>query len=263
MPNDVKSLLDSIIDDTDNSYPKGKGGHTSIGPVGSHSHPQTFDSGKFREKLSLYVLHDLVVAMMHDETKDLDDMIDHSIMRHINQEYNGSCYGYLCGARDRLKSPLFSDIIQEIDDKTDKVKDEIKETKDDEEALNGEINIQDILKNVTDYEEFRDKLKEVVSNKVVDDVAGVITKRNDAPTFDDLDEVMVKKDADKVKEEDTTQESVILRLCGAIVTESAINNEPISTEQGLNMAIVEYCLNQMDFLCKAIPKKSMYDRYRI
>ena len=40
---------------------------------------------------------------------------------------------------------------------------------------------------------------------------------NDAPVFDDLDEKL----ADKKKADDVTSESVILRMCGAIVTESA------------------------------------------
>ena len=112
MAGDVKNLLDSIIDNTNNSYPVGGKGPVynkdTVGVDITHNnfHPQTFDKGKFKEKLSMYVLKDLVCAMMHDETTDLDAMIDESIMRHIKNNYNGSCYSYICNARDRLKSPL-------------------------------------------------------------------------------------------------------------------------------------------------------------
>ena len=272
MANDVKNLLDSIIDDTNNSYPAGGKGPVydkeTVGAYNTHhNYPTlTFDKGKFKEKLSLGVLHDLVGAMMHDETTDLDNMIDESIVRHIKDNYNGSCYGYLCNARDRLKSPLLANVVQEVDDETERVEDELEETKDEDVAA-GEINIQVLLKDVTNYEDFRDKLKEQVSKKVVDDVAGVITQRNDAPVFDDLDEELDKQDAEDVKEqneeEDTTTESVILKLSGAIVTEYAIAKNPISAEEGLNRAIVEYCLNEMDYLFKADPKVNMYAKYKI
>lgn len=275
MPNDVKNLLDSIIDDTNNSYPAGGKGPVydkeTVGAYNTHNnfHPQTFDKGKFREKLSLYVLHDLVGAMMHDETTDLDNMIDESIMKHIKNNYNGSCYSYLTNARDRLKSPLLADVIQEVDAKTDEVEEELEETKD-EDVLSGDIDIKTLLKDVTDYDDFREKLKDQVSKKVVDDVAGVITQRNDAPIFPDLDEKLNKQDADEVADEekaaegeDHTTESVILKLTGAIVTEAAINKVSMSTEEGMNRAVVEYCLNEMDFLFKADPKVNMYARYRI
>jgi hypothetical protein len=150
-----------------------------------------------------------------------------------------------------------------MDDETEKKSDELDETKDDD-SLAGEINIAVLLKDVTNYDEFREKLKKQVSEKVVDDVAGVITKSNDAPVFDDLDEELNKKDADEVNDkDDVTKESVIMKLCGAIVTEYAIEKNPISTEEGMNRAIVEYCLNEMDYLFKAIPKQSMYDKYKI
>ena len=262
MANDIKSLLDSIIDDTNNSFQKKNDivvKNNSVGAVHHHNnfHPVTFDAGKFREKLSLYVLKDLICAMMHDETTDLDGMIDESIQRHIHNDYNGTCYGYLCNARDRLKSPLIGDIIQEIDDKTEDVEDALNNTKD-ADLMNGEIDTKELLKNVDNYDTFRDKLKEQVSKKVVNDVSGVITQRNDAPVFDDLDEELTKTDKD-----DVTNESVILRICGSIVTESAIAKKPISTEEGLNKAIVEYCIAEMDYLFKADPKVSIYAKYKI
>lgn len=262
MANDIKSLLDSIIDDTNNSFQKKNDivvKNNSVGAVHHHNnfHPVTFDADKFREKLSLYVLKDLICAMMHDETTDLDGMIDESIQRHIHNDYNGTCYGYLCNARDRLKSPLIGDIIQEIDDKTEEVEDELNDTKD-EDLMNGEIDTAELLKDVPDYDTFRDKLKEQVSQKVIDDVSGVIAQRNDAPVFDDLDKELEKTDAN-----DVTNESVILRICGSIVTESAIAKKPISTEEGLNKAIIEYCIAEMDYLFKADPKVSIYAKYKI
>lgn len=261
MANDIKSLLDSIIDDTNNSFQNKKTpmDPETVGAMHHHNnfHPVTFDAGKFREKLSLYVLKDLICAMMHDEVTDLDGMIDESIQRHIHHDYNGTCYGYLCNARDRLKSPLIGDIIQEIDDKTEEVEDALNDTKD-ADLMNGEIDTKELLKDVDNYDTFRDKLKEQVSKKVVDDVSGVIAQRNDAPVFDDLDEELTKTD-----KEDVTNESVILRICGSIVTESAIAKKPISTEEGLNKAIVEYCIAEMDYLFKADPKVSIYAKYKI
>ena len=224
-------------------------------------HPATFDSGKFREKLSLYVLKDIISAMMHDETTNLDAVIDRSIQDHIGNDYNGTCYGYLCNARDRLKSPLLGDIIQEIDDKTAEVADALEETKD-ADLLNGQIDTKELLKNVTDYGTFRDKVKDQVSKKVVDDVSDVISQRNDAPVFDDLDDKLIEIDKDDANE-DVTSESVILRICGSIVTEHAINKTPISTEDGLNMAIVEYCVAEMDYLFKADPQVSIYAKYDV
>lgn len=262
MANDIKSLLDSIIDNTNKSFPdknKVVADPETVGVSHPHNnfHPVTFDAGKFREKLSLYVLKDLVCAMMHDETKDLDGMIDESIIRHIKSNYDGTCYGYLCNARDRLKSPLLGDIIQEIDDKTDETEDALNNTKD-EDLLNGEIDTAELLKDVNDYDIFRDKLKEQVSKKVIDDVSGVISNRNDAPVFDNIDNELEKSD-----NEDVTEESVIFRICSSIVTESAIAKNPVSTEEGLNMAIVEYCVAEMDYLFKANPKVSIYAKYKI
>lgn len=260
MANDVKSLLDSIIDNTNNSF-QNKGVSVGTDDHVSMQHPATFDSGKFREKLSLYVLKDIISAMMHDETTDLDAVIDRSIQNHIGNDYNGTCYGYLCNARDRLKSPLLGDIIQEIDDKTEEVADALEATKD-VDLINGQIDTKELLKNVTDYDTFRDKLKEQVSKKVVDDVSGVVSQRNDAPVFDDLDDKLIEIDKDDANE-DVTSESVILRMCSSIVTEYAINKTPISTEDGLNMAIVEYCVAEMDYLFKADPQVSIYSKYDV
>ena len=50
-------------------------------------------------------------------------------------------------------------------------------------------------------------------------------------------------------------------MCGAIVSESAMEGNQISTEEGLNRAIVEYCINEMDFLFKQNAKKSAFVKY--
>lgn len=273
MPNNVKAMLDDIINRTDNSYPKDKGPVYDKNTVGAEithtNYPvTTFDSGKFKEKMSLYVLHDLVDAMMADDTADLNGMIDESIMKHIKDQYDGSCYSYLCNARDRLQSPLFRDIVQEVDDITADIEGELEETKDEDAVSDkiGEINVQVLLKDVTNYDDFRKKLKEAVSKKVIDDVYGVVTKKNDAPVFEDLDEELEAKDADDVaaeKEEDITEESVILRLTGAIVTEYAMNKTPITTEEGSDRAVIEFCLHQLDMCTKNKPKVSMWQRHKM
>ena len=95
MADGVKSLIDDIIHNTDNSYPAGKGpvyDKDTVGAEITHNNfpVQTFDKGKFKEKLSLYVLKDLVSAMMADDVADVDHMVDDSIMRHIRDNYNGS-----------------------------------------------------------------------------------------------------------------------------------------------------------------------------
>ena len=273
MPNNVKAMLDDIINRTDNSYPKDKGPVYDKNTVGAEithtNYPvTTFDSGKFKEKMSLYVLHDLVDAMMADDTADLNGMIDESIMKHIKDQYDGSCYSYLCNARDRLQSPLFRDIVQEVDDITADIEGELEETKDKDAVSDKivEINVQVLLKDVTNYDDFRKKLKEAVSKKLIDDVYGVVTKKNDAPVFEDLDEELQAKDADDVaaeKEEDITEESVILRLTGAIVTEYAMNKTPITTEEGSDRAVIEFCLHQLDMCTKNKPKVSMWQRHKM
>lgn len=257
---DIKSMLDSIIDGANNKFPNTV--NSTIHQNPGVDMPQTFDAGKFREKLSLYVLKDLICAMMHDETKDLDGMIDQSIMNHINNDYKTTCYGYLCKSRDKLNSPILSDVIQEIDQKTMQIQSKVVDRQDDAFTADAE-NLKDELKNIDNYDELREKLKEVVSNKVVNDVAKVITQSNDAPVFDDLDEKLAEKKENKLKtdEEDTTNESVILRMSGQFVSEAAMAGKPISTEEGMNRAIIEYCMNEMDYLFKMDPSMRGLSRY--
>ena len=256
---DIKSMLDSIIDGANNKFPNTV--NSTIHQNPGVDMPQTFDAGKFREKLSLYVLKDIICAMMHDETKDLDCMIDQSIMNHINNDYKTTCYGYLCKSRDQLNSPSLSDIIQEIDQKTMTVQSKVVDRQDDSFTADAE-NLKEELKNIDNYDELRERLKEVVSNKVVNDVAKVVTQSNDAPVFDDLDEKLAEKKDDKLKtDEETTNESVILRMSGQFVSEAAMAGKPISTEEGMNRAIIQYCLNEMDYLFKLDPSMRGMSRY--
>lgn len=267
---DVKSLIDDIIHNTDSSYPAGKGPVYDKNTVGAYHtsnnfHPQTFDKGKFREKLSLYVLRDIISAMMGDDASDMDEMVDNAIMRHIKNQYNGSCYDYLNRAGERLDSPLIRDIVQELDDYTDAKAEELELTKDDD-GIDNEIDIDELLKDVANYDEYKKRLKDTVTDKVVNDVTKVIETRDDAPVFDNLDEELSSElgNAPTTKaNEDTTTESVILKICGKIVTESYAHKEPITTDEGFNRAVVEYCIAQMDWLFKAEPKVCIFDEFGV
>lgn len=254
MANEIKDLLDDITNDVDNSYaPEGGNG-------------VTFDSGKFRERLSLYVLKDIVCAMLNENPEDVDEMVDNSIMKHIRDNYDGSCYGYLCHARDRLASPemnVFGNIVQEIDEKCKCACEAACRTKQVQEAATEDI--KEMLDGVTNYNELREKLKEEVSDEVVNDVVAVITKSAEAPTFTNLDkkvavvntnENSINPDGTKdiSPEDDLTTESFILKRIGNIISEGAINGESISQEEAYDTAIVEYAIAQMDVMTKARPK---------
>lgn len=255
---DVKSILDAIIDGANNKFPNTVNStmHQNMGV----KEPQTFDAGKFREKLSLYVLKDIICAMMHDETKDLDGMIDQSIMRHIHDDYGCTCYDYLCKSRDKLNSPILSDVIQEIDEKTMSIQSKVVDKQDDSGVAN-EDNLKEELLNVDNYDQLRQQLKEIVSKKVVDDVSKVITQSNDAPVFDDLDKKIVEKKQTKeelpLEAEDTTNESTIIKMTGMIVAEGAGYGYTIASEDAMNAAIIEYCICEMDYLFKMDPSMAI------
>ena len=268
MPADIKGMLDAIIDGANNKFPNTI--NSTIHQNPGVNTPTTFDAGKFREKLSLYVLKDIICAMMHDETKDLDGMIDQSIMKHIHDDYGRSCYDYLCKAKNKLNSPVLSDIIQEIDGKTLTIQSKVVDRQDDA-FVDDAADMAEQLKDIENYDELRKRLKEVVSNKVVDDVAKVVTQSNDAPVFDDLDDKLEEKKSEKEEDEAadaldkkldaTTNESVILRMSGKFVSEAAVHGEKMTTEEGLNHAIVEFCLNEMDYLFKLDPSMRHMSRY--
>lgn len=251
MANEIKNLLDDITNDVGRSYNPEEPG-------------VVFDKGAFREKLSLYVLKDIVCAMLDENIDNVDDMIDKSIMKHIRDNYDGSCYGYLCHARDRLGNPdmnIFGNIIQEINNKCNIACEATIRTKNVQEAAVSDA--KELLKDVENYEQLQAKLKEEVSKQVVDDVVKVITKSSDAPVFniDDKIKVVDSKESGinpngtKDPEDDVTTESMILKRIGGIITEGAINKESISYEKAYNTAIVEYAIVQMDILTKARPKR--------
>lgn len=251
MPNEIKNLLDDITKDVGNSY------------EGVEAPGVTFDKGAFREKLSLYVLKDIVCAMLDENIDDANEMVDKSIMKHINDNYDGSCYGYLCHARDRLASPsmnTFGSIVQEIDRKTDFACECAQRTSNIQEAAVADA--KELLDGVENYDQLRDKLKKEVSQKVVNDVVQVITKSAEAPVFDvdkkitvvDKPEPAINPNGTSEPEEDVTAESFILKRLGNIVTEAAMNGEVIGTEEAYDTAIIEYAIAHMDLLTKARPK---------
>ena len=296
----IKDLMDDIIKDTDKRY------------CNDEDCYEKFDGDAYREKLSMFVLKDIIDAMMAHDTKNLDGMIDESIMKHIHDDYKGTCYGYLCNARDKCKSPLLAEIIQEIEDKTCEAAKECETTKN--HPVVESADVKEMLKGVDDYDSFIEKLATEVSQKVVNDVAGLLTDGGaKAPSFSDLDEKIELQPTDMnanaeetpgeeetpsdengestevKKEEDTsaaapaespsenvgmtdsgadvnagasdipTTESVILTMCGNIVFEAALNGVKMPTEEGLERAIVQYCLAQMDYMFKA--PSTVYAKY--
>lgn len=266
MAEDIKNLLNDIIHDTDNnSYPDKYN-------ITSDNKNNVFDKVDFREKLSMNVLKDIISAMMHDETKDLDGMIDDSIKRHIDTNYNGSCYNYLTKSCCALHSPMLGSIIQEINNKTEEVAEQVEATKNCPNCVTeAELKTKELLESCDDgetYKEFRRRLRDKVSRDIVEEVSGCITDGNDTPDFGDVDQKIVKTeqkndtagDTPPAPEEPKT-ESKIIRMCGSIVQESVMNNHPMSTEDGLNKAIIEYCIVQMDRLFKQNTNVDGYSLY--
>ena len=256
--NDIKAKLEAIINNT--PY----GGDSSIANPDTNANgfstgmTQKADKNLIRERLSLAVLSDIVHAMMHDETnEDLDEMIDDRIMAHIQNDYKGTCSSYLCKAYKNTDDETIGNIVQEIENQTDEVAKSLEDPNDDNTE---EIDTSDLLSGVENYEELRERLKEEVSKRVVNDVAKVIGRKSDSPTFDDIDEKLQKADE---KNDDVLKESAIITMSGAIVVEYALKGEQISTEDSLNMAIVEYCINQMDYLFKQNCVSNIHTKYGV
>ena len=106
----------------------------------------------------LYVLKDIVCAMLDEDIDDVDEMVDKTIMKHINSNYDGSCYGYLCHARDRLASPgmnVFGNIVQEIDEKCKCACEAACRTKNVQEAATADA--KELLDGVENYDQLREK----------------------------------------------------------------------------------------------------------
>lgn len=271
MGKDIKELIGGIIDSTNNSYP------TSGVNAAASTPTLTFDAGAFREKLSLGVLRDIVHAMLADDYADMDGMIDKSIINHIKDDYNGSCYGYLCKSRDATKSPMISDIIQEIDNKVEETKEKVALTKDDT-TLNDMTDPLELEERVNDYSEFREAIKKKVSEKVINSVVAELIGNKDAPTFKkNLDKSLADKRAEgtapsdaggpqdlTVGAEDMIQpagESVIIKAAGNIYTEACIAGIERTLDDCMNEAILEYCLTNLDFCWKQHTKNNFHDKY--
>ena len=254
---DIKNLLDGIIERTNTAYPASANNVTSgnLGALHKVNTPTTFDKGAFKEKLAMYVLKDIIQAMMMDDTSDLDNTIDTSILRHMHDDCGCSCYNYLSNARHKLKSDLLGDIIQEIDNTADEVTVKVSITKD--PSVADQVDIKEILKNVENYEDFTKLLKEKTSNQVVNQMKNVLLQSNDAPTFDakTLDQKIGNN-------EKAVEESSIMIIYSTIIYESYVDGKPtISSDMGMEMAFVEYCIDQLDHVFMATPKKSLMARY--
>lgn len=260
---DIKSLLNDIITNGNTT------GNVVPTPTDSNL---TFDKDAVKEKLAFGVIKDMTKAMMNDEKLSDEKMLDDSIMDHVKNDYKGTCFGYLNDAQKRLKSPLLADVIQEIEEYA------IMEEADFNEkgyvSDNHKIS-EDILKDNPDYKTFRKKLTEETSNMVVNDVANEVLKTKDTPVFDIDDKIKpVTNDPNAITDEtgegpstvteedqelptapvedfgNSVSESAILNMTGTIVAESYANGKPMTTEQGMEKAICEYCVQQLCFLFK-------------
>ena len=255
---DIKNLLDGIIERTNTAYPASANNVTSgnLGALHKVNTPTTFDKGAFKEKLAMYVLKDIIQAMMMDDTSDLDNTIDTSILRHMHDDCGCGCYNYLSNARHKLKSDLLGDIIQEIDNAADEVTVKVSMTKD--PSVADQVDVKEILKNVENYEDFTKLLKEKTSNQVVNQMKNVLLQSNDAPTFDTktLDQKIGNN-------EKAVEESSIMKIYSTIIYESYVDGKPtISEDMGMEMAFVEYCIDQLDHVFMATPKRSVMARYK-
>jgi hypothetical protein len=156
----------------------------------------------------------------------------------------------------------------------------------------------DIIKDNPDYQTFRDKLSKETSNMVVNDVAKEVLKTKDTPVFN-IDEKIkaVSNDPneaefesgpeaegqDNINVEDTgdgniteqdqelqtapvedienpLSESMIVRMTQNIVSESYVQGKPMTTDQGMEKAVCEFCVQQLCFLVKDHTKKP-FDKY--
>jgi hypothetical protein len=180
----------------------------------------------------------------------------------------------------------------EINDQCDKVEQEVCLTKNPNVIEEAELKTKELLKNCENYDEFRQNLMNKVSKDIVNDVTNVIVNGNEAPVFDDIDESLNKKSKEKAEKkkaeeeekkdnettptttdnqqnqssetpsQDMTKESVILNMCGNIVTEAYVKeHRKMTTEEGLNRAIIEYCLVKMDRVFNQHAKQDGFDRY--
>lgn len=253
----ISSLLNDII---------ANGSNATTTVVNPSNVNVSFDKDKEKNKLAFGVIKDMTKAMMADDVPD-ESMVDASIMDHIQNDYKSTPFGYLNDAKNRLKSPLLESLVEAIEDTV------IQEEADFKEkgyvSDNHKIS-SDILEGNPDYQTFRDKLAKETSNMVVNDVAGELLKSNQAPDFSNIDNkikpVSKNEAAPEGGEEPVTEEeqelpttpveenmqteSAIINMSQTIVTESYAAGKPMTTEQGMEKAICEYCVQQLCFLLK-------------
>lgn len=254
----ISSLLNDII---------ANGSNATTSVVNPSNVNVSFDKDKEKDKLAFGVIKDMTKAMMADDPPKDESMIDSSIMDHIQNDYKSTPFGYLNDAKNRLKSPLLESLIESIEEAVIQEEADLKEKG--YVSDNHKIS-SDILEGNPDYQTFRDKLAKETSNMVVNDVAGELLKTNQTPDFSNIDnkiKPVTKEDGsapaeeEPVTEEDqelpTTPveenmqtESAIINMSQTIVTESYAAGNPLTTEQGMEKAICEYCVQQLCFLFK-------------
>lgn len=254
----ISSLLNDIISNGSNATT------TVVNPSDANV---SFDKDKEKDKLAFGVIKDMTKAMMADDVPD-ESMVDSSLMDHIQNDYKSTPFGYLNDAKNRLKSPLLESLVEAIEDTV------IQEEADFKEkgyvSDNHKIS-SDILEGNPDYQTFRDKLAKETSNMVVNDVSSELLKSNQAPDFSNIDnkikpvskneatpeggeEEPVTEEEQELPttpvEENMQTESAIINMSQTIVTESYAAGKPMTTEQGMEKAICEYCVQQLCFLLK-------------
>lgn len=245
----VKQLIDQVIADTPNN------GFDSQGTT-DRGFPQ-FDKRECKNKLSMLVLKDLIQGMMRDEPiEGLDNMIGQSLGKYLNDPAfkNVDAYDYICQSRDRLSSPLLGELIQELDTATDELE---TKAKDGEKVDLDNVNVNDILKKVENYDDLRKTLKEIVSQKVVRDVTKNILNSDDSPTFGNLDEKLAKVS------DEVLQNSVIMTISSKIFKESYKEDKHTDPDVATQRAIVEFCVYQLGRVFKQTPRVDIFKEYDI
>ena len=254
----ISSLLNDIISNGSNATT------TVVNPSDANV---SFDKDKEKDKLAFGVIKDMTKAMMADDVPD-ESMVDSSIMDHIQNDYKSTPFGYLNDAKNRLKSPLLESLVEAIEDTVIQEEADFKE-----KGYVSDIHkiSSDILEGNPDYQTFRDKLAKETSNMVVNDVSSELLKSNQAPDFSNIDnkikpvskneatpeggeEEPVTEEEQELPttpvEENMQTESAIINMSQTIVTESYAAGKPMTTEQGMEKAICEYCVQQLCFLLK-------------
>lgn len=262
MADDVKNMLDDIINRTNKSYPASAANVTdgNLGAIHKINTPTTFDKDAFKEKLAMYVLKDIIQAMMVDDTSDLDNTIDTAILRHMKDDCGYGCYNYLKNAKDRLKSDLIGDIIQEINEAADETAAKVSITKD--PSIANDVDVKNILENVENYEDFKKLMAEKTTNQVVEQMKTIL-KDSNAPAVFDGEELDNKIGAGPIKDNKAVNESSIMKIYSTIIYESYVDGQPtISQDMGMEMAFLEYCIDQLDHAFKITPKHPLMARYR-